>query len=236
MRHPLPPVLHHTPILWKKNASDPKLKVVLEKKNVFEKIPLLLFLLVTLLANCLTVCAILWAVLSGSNDFARTLNPFQGQFPVCPTLCFAQNQGLDWNPIFVKLGRVGERQGGEEDSHWFIAVLIWGLFTMWHVLPRPPYLIRSSVYRFRYICRISQMWGRRLTLMDCGHPADLAPGVGFEASKLPPIRETIGDPSVSRSIPPYIDAHTPFSSRTCIIVCNVISAPLTICGFNHFPW
>ena len=50
-----------------------------------------------------------------------------------------------------------------------------------------------------------------MTLMDCGHPADLAPGVGFEASKLPPIRETIGDPSVSRSIPPYIDP--PFSSR-----------------------
>ena len=61
MRHPLPPVLHHTPSLWKKNASDPKLKFVSvsEAKNVFEKIPLLLFLLVTLLANCLTVCAIL---------------------------------------------------------------------------------------------------------------------------------------------------------------------------------
>ena len=201
MRHPLPPVLHHTPILWKKNASDPQLKVISdsETKNVFEKIPLLLFLLVTLLANCLTVCAILWAVLSGSNDFARTLNPFQGQIPVCPTLCFAPTKvwieiRYLWNWAELARDRVEE-----EDSHWFIVVLIWGLFTMWHVLPRPPYLIRSSVsVRFVELVRCEEgdwHWWIAVT------PPILPPALASKLRSFPPFgKQLVIRLSVARSL------------------------------------
>ena len=108
--------------------QNSKLSLSQKRKMSSKKIPLLLFLLVTLLANCLTVCAILWAVLSGSNDFARTLNPFQGQVPVCPTLCFALTKvwieiRYLWNWAELARDSVGKKIHSDSLWSWFEAYL-----------------------------------------------------------------------------------------------------------------
>ena len=155
MRHALPPVLqmHHTPILWKKNASDPKLKIVSISEKCLRKKSLSC-------SSCLSHC---WPI---ASPCVRSFEPFLADQMTLP------GPSIHSRGRFVPLCVLGRPRFGlksdicEIGQSW--RETGWGRrFTLIHCgldlrfIYNVTCLTQASLFnpffRFRYICRISQM-------------------------------------------------------------------------------